>query len=125
MRMYALLALACLAPACEDQNAPLVWMDHMVTSVNKGGELPLRDGIPTDPDLAAELAVATIAIRQSASIAMEHDFQSAAGEHCVHGKLVGARNDPTLSVIMANDKVVHASVTRRCDCKARCEFAAK
>ncbi|CAN5887270.1 hypothetical protein BH11MYX2_BH11MYX2_38520 [soil metagenome] len=124
MRMYALLALACVG-ACKEPNAPLVWMDAMVTAVNKGGELPLRDGVPTDPDLASELAIATITIRQSASIAMEHDFQSAGGEHCVHGKLVGARNEPTLSVIMANDKVVHASISRRCDCKVHCAFAPK
>jgi hypothetical protein len=124
MRMYALLALASVA-ACKDPNAPLVWMDAMVTAVNKGGELPLRDGVPKDPDLAAELAVVTIAIRQSASIAMEHDFQSVNGEHCVHGRLVGARGEPTLSVIMANDQIVHASVARRCDCHETCAFAAK
>jgi hypothetical protein len=121
MRMYALLALA-LVGACKEPNAPLVWMDEMVTAVNKGGEMPLRDGIPKDTDLASELAVATIAIRQSASIAMEHDFQTAGDEHCVHGKLVGAHGEPTLSVIMAHDRVIHASVARRCDCKDRCAF---
>ena len=120
--LFLALALA-LAAGCSDAETPLSRAQRIVTKVFEGAPLPMAgDAIPADPERARELALVPIAIRASKSIVMEEPPARGGDTSCVHGKLMGAPNEPTLAMILRGDRVVHASVERRCTCTTSCGF---
>lgn len=124
--LLVLLVAVAATSGCSDAETPLSRAQRVVTRVFEGAPLPmLGEQVPADPELARELALVPIAIRASKSIVMEENPPGAGDQRCVHGKLVGAPGEPTLAMILAGDRVVHASIERRCTCTTTCSFVAR